>query len=258
MLLQPPHLALRPAAELGRVEQDAVVAAPAPDFARGEFGGIVDDPADRPLGQARQRGIGASALDRLLRRVDMDQPGAGFAEQQRADAGVAEQVEHLGVRRRAPASSPIAAPCRGRRRDGGTASGWRGSGPRRAPAASSCGTSRCWTQRPPPSSSEPGTKVASGDQSSQRRRPHRLRFGPDDGDRAIALPLPAVAAVDQAPVVPGLGDDRLEIGQAHAASASLPPIEAMARGPVEHRRAGRPRGGDVDRAQLGQHFLGGR
>ena len=47
----------------------------------------------------------------------------------------------------------------------------------------------------------------------ERRRPHRLRFGADDGDRAIALPLAAVAAVDQPPVVPRLGDDGLEFGR---------------------------------------------
>ena len=99
MLLEPPHLALRPAAEFGRVEQDPVIAAAAPYFARGELGGVVDDPADRALGQARQRGIGLPALDRFLRRVDMDHPRARFAQQQSADAGVAEQVEHVGVGR---------------------------------------------------------------------------------------------------------------------------------------------------------------
>ena len=75
-----------------------------------------------------------------------------------------------------------------------------------------------------------------------RRRPHRLRLGPDDRDRAIALELLTVAAVDQAPVGPGLGDDRLEI--AHAASASFAPTDATATRPVEQAlrpRLARPR-----------------
>src|SRR5262249_2358138 len=63
-----------------------------------------------------------------------------------------------------------------------------------------------------------------------RRSPPRLRLGADHGDRAVAFPLLAIAAVDQAPVMPGLADDGNEV--AHAARASLPPIEAMARGPL--------------------------
>ena len=54
--LQPPHLALRPPAEFGRIEDDAVIAPGAPDLARGEFRGVVDQPADRLVrhaGQAR-------------------------------------------------------------------------------------------------------------------------------------------------------------------------------------------------------------
>ena len=72
-----------------------------------------------------------------------------------------------------------------------------------------------------------------------RRRPHRLRLGPDDGDRSVALQLLAVAAVDQAPVRPGLGDDRREI--AHAASASFAPTEATATGPSSNASPGSAR-----------------
>ena len=97
MLLKPPHLALGPAPELGRVEQDAVVAPLAPHFARGELGRIVDDPAQRPPFHSRQQGIRPRALDRFLRRVDMDDLRARLAQQQAADAGVAEQVEHFGA-----------------------------------------------------------------------------------------------------------------------------------------------------------------
>ena len=103
---------------------------------------------------------------------------------------------------------------------------------RTSPRASthSRGTGRCWTQRPPPSSSEPGTKVASGSHSARRRRPHRLRLGADDGDRAVALEFAPVAAVDQAVIVPRLGDDRDQV--AHAARTAGTPIVARARGPA--------------------------
>ena len=60
-----------------------------------------------------------------------------------------------------------------------------------------------------------------------RRRPHRLRLGPDDRDRAVALELPAVAAVDQAPVGPGLGDQSRKLH--HALRRLRPMPEARGR-----------------------------
>src|SRR5689334_13909867 len=66
-----------------------------------------------------------------------------------------------------------------------------------------------------------------------RRRPHRLGLGADDLESAIAFQLAAVAAVDEAPVVPGLGNDRAEL--VHAASASFAPTEATALGPASMR-----------------------
>ena len=163
----------------------------------------------------------------------MDQPRARFAQQQRADAGIAEQVEHVGVRRAARASSPIAAPCRERSRGGGTASARRRSGP--SPRASShCrGTGRCWTQRPPPSSSEPGTKVASGSQSSRAGAHIACGSGRTTLNVAVALELLAIAAIDQAPVGPRLGDQRGEV--AHAARTAGTPMVAVAARPAKHR-----------------------
>ena len=58
VILQPPHLALRPAPELGRIEDDPVIAPAPPHLARGELGGIIDDPAHRPPVHPRKRGIG--------------------------------------------------------------------------------------------------------------------------------------------------------------------------------------------------------
>src|SRR5947209_9248041 len=62
-----------------------------------------------------------------------------------------------------------------------------------------------------------------------RRRPHRLRFGTGDGHVTVALQLLPVAAVDQSPVVPRLGNQRLKF--AHAASASCAPTDATAARP---------------------------
>src|SRR5438270_5786965 len=67
-----------------------------------------------------------------------------------------------------------------------------------------------------------------------RRRPHRLRFGPDHLERAVTLELLAIAAVDQPPVGPGLGDDCKEA--AHAARARPAPTEATASGPSSRAR----------------------
>src|SRR5205823_11988130 len=61
-----------------------------------------------------------------------------------------------------------------------------------------------------------------------RRRPHRLRLGTRHGVGTVALELLTVAAVDQTPVGPRLGDNRGEI--VHAASASFAPTEATAAG----------------------------
>src|SRR5436190_20585393 len=63
-----------------------------------------------------------------------------------------------------------------------------------------------------------------------RRRPHRLRLGPGDRDRSVALELLAVAAVDQAPIGPGLGDECRQF--AHAARTAGTPMVATARVPV--------------------------
>src|SRR3954454_9219341 len=62
-----------------------------------------------------------------------------------------------------------------------------------------------------------------------RRSPHRLRLGAHNFGRTIALELPAIAAIDQAPVGPGLGNDGLEV--VHAALAIFPPTLARACGP---------------------------
>ena len=66
--------------------------------------------------------------------------------------------------------------------------------PRPSPAASlraAPGESNC--QRPPPSSSDPGTNSPSASQSGVARRPHRLRLGPDEAEAAVAFELAAMA-----------------------------------------------------------------
>ena len=98
-----PHLALRPAAEFRRIEDDAVVAVAAPALALDEFHRVLADPADLQRLEPAQRLVLARPADRLLRGVDMGHLGAGPGRHQRGDAGIAEQVEHLqpAARRRA-------------------------------------------------------------------------------------------------------------------------------------------------------------
>ena len=95
----------------------------------------------------------------------------------------------------------------------------------------------CWTQRPPPSSSEPGTKVASACHSVGAGAHIACGSGRMTRDRAIALELAAVAAVDQPPVLPGLGDQGLQF--AHAARTAGTPIVARAARAGDHPRARR-------------------
>ena len=209
MLLEPPHLALGTAAELGRVKQYTVVAAAAADLARGELGCVVDDPADRPLGEARQRGVGAAALDRLLRCVDMDEAPAGLAQQQRADPGVAEQVEDLGVVRAGLHPVPL-------RRHVGEESEVAEGGEGRVEAHVAAyqrpagGDGTMLDPAPAALLVRAGNEGRVGVPVGCRRGPHRLRFGADDADRSIALIFAAVTAVDQPEVGPRLGDDRVE------------------------------------------------
>src|SRR5687768_9680475 len=63
--------------------------------------------------------------------------------------------------------------------------------------------------------------------------PHGLWFGADDLDGAVPFELAAVAAVDQAPIVPRLGDQGDEIR--HAARAAGMPMVARALGPMTMR-----------------------
>ena len=55
MLEHVPHLALRPATELGRVDEDEMVALAAPHLARHELARVLDDPADRRPRRAWRR-----------------------------------------------------------------------------------------------------------------------------------------------------------------------------------------------------------
>ena len=201
MLLQPPHLAVRAAAELRRIEHDAVVAPPAPHLARGELRRVVDHPADRPIGHVRQEGVGLARLDRLLRRIDMRHPRALGRQRQAADAGIAEQVEHLvALGRSARASTSHCGAMSGKK------ARWRNGvfcARKRTSSQRTCqpprGTSRERCHLPPPSSSDAPMKSPSACPVGARRRPHRLRLGADEAEAAVALQLAAVAASRRSP-----------------------------------------------------------
>ena len=114
----------RPAAIFRRIEHDAVIARGAPLLARRELHGVVDDPADRRVGEPGHRLVLAREADRLLGGIDMGHRGAGPGRQQRGDAGIAEQIEDAAgpaEASRRPSYSPSAAPARERSRDGGRA-----------------------------------------------------------------------------------------------------------------------------------------
>src|SRR5205814_8794883 len=81
IVFEPPDLAGGPAAELGRVEQYAVVAPGTPNLARGELARVVDDPADRLVAHAGEPHVIPALLDRLLRCIDMNQPSSSVAQQ---------------------------------------------------------------------------------------------------------------------------------------------------------------------------------
>ena len=231
MILEPPQLAIGTAPELGRVEQDAVVAALAADLARGELGGVIDDPAHRAIAHSRQQGVGAAALDRFLRRIDMDQSRAGVGQRQCADAGVAKQVEDVGVVRQGAHRVPL------RRHVGEEAQVAEGG----QAGVEADLAARHWPAARNRSMLDPAPAailVRSGDEGRvgvpfvQRRSPHRLRIGADDRHGSIAFELLPVAAVDQAPIGPRLGDQGEQIGQRHRIRPQAPAC----------RRSRRPRG----------------
>src|SRR6185312_1397401 len=222
------HLARRSAPELGRVEQYAIVAPAAPDLARGELACIVDDPADRAVIETGKRRILFPLLDGFLGGVDVHQPRAGFAERQRADAGVAEQVEHVGV----GSTLPHPVPLRGHVGEEAEVAEW---GQRGGEADISARELPLPRHRAVLDPAAAALLVRAGDEGRVRvpvaacRRPHRLRLRPDHLDVAVAFELLAATAIDEAPVAPGLGDERREFG--HAANASWVPTEATAARP---------------------------
>ena len=96
VLRQPPHLAPRAVAVAGRIEDHGVVAVAAFQLPLDELHRVLDDPADRGVGQAGKLGVAACPGHDVLGRVDVDHFGPGRGRRQRAPAGVGEQVEDFG------------------------------------------------------------------------------------------------------------------------------------------------------------------
>ena len=94
VVLEPPPTTPRAVAVTRRVEHDAVVAPATPNLACDEGRRIVDDPADRPLGEPRQLRVPPRPGDRRPGCVDVDDRGAFRRRDQCRQAGVREQVEH--------------------------------------------------------------------------------------------------------------------------------------------------------------------
>ena len=83
------------APERGRVEQDAVVAVAAFDFAGEEFVDVVDDPADRVVGEPVELGILACPLHHAFGGIDVAAMCAALGACQCGAAGVGKQVEEF-------------------------------------------------------------------------------------------------------------------------------------------------------------------
>src|SRR6185295_12225710 len=94
ILEQLPDLALVAAAELRRIEEDAVVALAPADLAAEEGGRVFGDPADRALAEIRERLVLLRPRDRLLGRIDVRHLGPRERRDDRRRPGVGEQVEH--------------------------------------------------------------------------------------------------------------------------------------------------------------------
>ncbi len=213
VFLQTPDFAIGATAIFGRIEQYAVIAAVAPDFAGDEFGGILHDPADGPVRHARQVGIGASLGDGFFRGVDMNHARAAGRHGQRSDASIAKQVHHLRV---GFVGSPFAHPVPYRRHvrkeaqmaEGGATGLERDFLPAKRPAFGRDGL----VIEP----AAPALLVRTGHEFAVRRpvfgrgRPHRLRFGANEAEAAIALQLAAMARIDQAIIGPGFADEGLK------------------------------------------------
>ena len=182
------------------------------------------EPQDDPFG-----------LDRppCLNPSSNHEPRPGRRHRQRADAGIAEQVERFG-----PRPKPLAHPGPLRRHVGeeSEVAERRALGaevhslPAELPAVA--------RHRPvePPAAAAflvgAGNELAVRVPGLQRRRPHRLRLGPDEAVAAVALELSAMARIHQAVIGPRLGDQRRK---SHAARTAGKPIVARARGPASMR-----------------------
>ena len=98
-----------------RVEDDPGVAAAAPDLAPGERRRVVDDPADRPVGEPGQVRVVARPGDRRARRVHVRDAGPGGGHRERGEPRVGEEVEHGRRRHRGRSAAAAPAPARAAR-----------------------------------------------------------------------------------------------------------------------------------------------
>ena len=211
-LLQPPHFAVRPAPEFGRIKKNAVVAPFAPHLARGEFGGIVDHPADRAVGHVRQERVGLARLDRLLRSIDMRHRRALGRQGERADAGIAEQVQHL-IAFTHPFAHPRPLRCHvGKESQVAERRVLREQQhflPPYMPPAT-----RHVAREVPLASAvlvRRADEIAVRRPAVRCRSPHRLGFGPYEAEAAVAFELAAMARIDEPVIRPRLGDEGGEV-----------------------------------------------
>ena len=235
MLLQPPHLTLGPAPELGRIEDDAVIALAPAHLARGELGGVVDDPADRPLIEAAKHRIGPRLRHRFLRGIHM-RHRAKAREGLTAHAGIAEKVERAGLML---ALQHLAHPAPHRSHIGKETEVAKGGAiggeahfiaPAQLPAIARHALGQMPARdlraiEPAPAAIFIGTghEFAMRAPIGKARAPQRLPLGPDEAIAAIALELAPVAAIEQRVIAPALAckHQRLAGESGHRCAQSL-------------------------------------
>src|SRR5581483_9866096 len=209
---QVPDLVLRPAPELRRVEDDPVIAAAAADLALDEPGRILADRAEGQVAKARQRLVLAGPADRLPRCIDVGDVGSGPGRDERGDAGIGEEVQHL--RPRLPARGDLAfepVPVRRLlREDADMAEGGEAAEEPDAVIFERPGLAERALVAP----AAVGIVVADAEEGRvgvipvrgrQARRPQRLLLGADDPVPAVALELASVARIEEGVVGPAFG-----------------------------------------------------
>ena len=161
-----------------RIEDQAVVATSSTRLPGDEPLDVVDDPADRSVGQPRQLGVAAGPGDGGTGAVDVCHGGPGRGRRERHRPGAGKQVQHGRLRRGVATASrtPGSAPAPGTARPVRSASAAARNGGRRPRLATRSGRRRSPTasrrrgrsggRRPPAAGSRGGSSASAAGRST--------------------------------------------------------------------------------------------